>query len=113
MPNMKPFSLRVLVVHYVVPLDELLARKTDKLAKIVPVSQTSQRPVTLLGLNQLVTRLPRRCAYGREKRSAFWWTGVKQWGAFMSGALISFSVPSGLAAITENVPAIFVGNELG
>ena len=54
---MKPFPLRVLVVRYVVPLDEILGRKTDKLAKIVPVSQTSPRPVTLLELNQLVTRL--------------------------------------------------------
>jgi hypothetical protein len=44
---MKPFALRVLVVRYVVPLDEILGRKTDKLAKIVPVSQTSPRPVTL------------------------------------------------------------------
>jgi hypothetical protein len=54
---MKAFVLRVLVVRYVVPLDEILSRKTDKLAKIVPVSQTSQRPVTLLELNQFVARL--------------------------------------------------------
>jgi|HubBroStandDraft_6_1064221.scaffolds.fasta_scaffold901113_2 hypothetical protein len=54
---MKPFALRVLVVRYVVPLDEILGRKTDILAKIVPVSQTSRRPVTLLELNQFVARL--------------------------------------------------------
>jgi hypothetical protein len=54
---MKPFALRVLVVRYVIPLDEILGRKTDRLAKIVPVSQESRRPVTLQELKQLVRPL--------------------------------------------------------
>jgi len=54
---MKPFSLRVLVVRYVVPLHEILSKKPDKLATIVPVSQTSPRPVTLQELKQLVRPL--------------------------------------------------------
>ena len=50
---MKRFALRVLVVRYVIPLNEILGRKTDRLAKIVPVDQASQRPVTLQELKQL------------------------------------------------------------
>jgi len=52
---MKPFALRVLVVRYVIPLDEILGRKTDKLARIIP--QPSQQPVTLQELKQLVRPL--------------------------------------------------------
>jgi hypothetical protein len=54
---MKPFSLRVLVVRYVIPLDEILGQKPDKLAKIFPASHASQRPVTLQELKQLVRPL--------------------------------------------------------
>ena len=54
---MKPFALRVLVVRYVIPLDEILGRKTDKLAKIFPANHASQRPVTLQELKQLVRPL--------------------------------------------------------
>jgi|SRR5450755_1415096 hypothetical protein len=54
---MKPFAMRVLVVRYVIPLDEILGRKTDKLAKIFPASQASQRPITIQELKQLVRPL--------------------------------------------------------
>jgi len=54
---MKPFSLRVLVVRYVIPLDEILGQKPDKLAKIFPASQASQRPITIQELKQLVRPL--------------------------------------------------------
>jgi hypothetical protein len=54
---MKPFALRVLVVRYVIPLDEVLGRKTDKLATIFAASQASQRPFTLQELKQLVRPL--------------------------------------------------------
>jgi hypothetical protein len=54
---MKPFAMRVLVVRYVIPLDEILGRKTNKLAKSLPASQASQRPITLQERKQLVTPL--------------------------------------------------------